>query len=494
MIPSHIKKSSQWILSIFFITILSACGSSDSGTDTDSGISTQTLTGTAAKGAAIDGLVYVKDVAGTEVNIATGANGSFTVDVTGMYIPFMIRILPSDGSPTLYSFANTYEQVANITPLTNLAMFIAAGSSDLSTIYASWNGKNISRQSIKDAQAVINANLQAKMMSAGLDYTTYDFMADAFSADGTGIDGILDDLVITVNHAAGIFSLESISAGDLPFDSLINTSGITINGDYILGPNETPAKIPPTIANDYYLTFSQTAAGSGIGNSEERRFIVTSDGFLHVQDINFNYLGILSNPVFYRGNTSDAIWFDRNNNIKYTLSSLVNGFNEINVSSIAHYDQPGYSFYGQFTGNYTTYVCSEIYGKLTISANDADKQFVGDPFCPTERFLSNGSSLQLYDLGFFDTAHSYSHPTTTLNISVDNGIESDAPGYVYIGYEGETGSTSHWHLLVQSSTLAALGVTVDINNKTMTFNTTLNPTDPGIATGPLTLTGTISYQ
>lgn len=63
---------------ILGLAVLTGCGS-----DTDS-VALHQVSGTAAVGAPIAGTVYVKDSQGTEVNVATDADGKFSIDVDGM--------------------------------------------------------------------------------------------------------------------------------------------------------------------------------------------------------------------------------------------------------------------------------------------------------------------------------------------------------------------------------------------------------------------------
>ena len=54
---------------------------------------TSTITGVAAVGAPLTGTVTVKDAAGVSKTVGIGANGSYSIDVTGMTAPF-VRCLP----------------------------------------------------------------------------------------------------------------------------------------------------------------------------------------------------------------------------------------------------------------------------------------------------------------------------------------------------------------------------------------------------------------
>lgn len=207
--------------------MLSACGGGSSVAPTP--VAAVNLTGTAAAGLPINGFIFVIDANGVEINVATQANGSFSLNTAGMTPPLMLRVVPNNGSATLYSYASALAQTVNLTPLTSLALFIANAQADLAATYAAWNGVAITAANITNAQMIVNANFSARMTAAGIDPLTYDFLSTAFSANGVGIDGMLDLLLFTFNYIVGNFN---ITAGGVPvaFNPNISTAGIAIGG------------------------------------------------------------------------------------------------------------------------------------------------------------------------------------------------------------------------------------------------------------------------
>ncbi|RLL53054.1 hypothetical protein D8Y20_06040 [Mariprofundus sp. EBB-1] len=217
----------QYLLLLVVSALVVSCGGGGAST----GLTT--LTGTTATGAPIAGFVYVRDAKGTEINIATGVNGSFALNATGMTPPFMIKVVPANGAPALYSYASSVTQTVNLTPLTNMAMFLAGGSVDLATLYAAWNGTGITAATILNAQKAVNANFTTQITAAGLDPTTYDFFTTAFSANGTGIDGMMDTMQVTVTPGTGIGI--KINAKPFVFNAKISIAGINIAGGAAAG-------------------------------------------------------------------------------------------------------------------------------------------------------------------------------------------------------------------------------------------------------------------
>lgn len=336
------------IIAFLGLGLIQGCSSSSSGA------SSNNLTGTAATGAAIQGFVYVKDATGIEINVATSVDGSFSINAASMTPPFMVRVIPDGGGDTLYSFAANNTQLVNITPLSNLAMFLASSNADLDAIYTAWDGTQITVDSIVVAQAQINANLSTQLTDVGIDPTTYDFMTAVFSANGSGFDALLDSIDVVVDFSGGTFTFAVTGAPGFSFDSGIDVSAINIvsgntssnvsgNNGGTLAANETLATIPASIATTYNLTYYESTPGSGIVDGSVATFVVATNGTLTIGGSL-----VLDTPVLRNGNAHEAIWKDTTNDLEYALSSLVNGFNEINVSNNIPYTDPGFIFYGQY--------------------------------------------------------------------------------------------------------------------------------------------------
>lgn len=222
---TYLKAIAAWLLiTVGIISLLTGCNGGSDGN--------ATLSGTTASGAAIDGIVYVRDRNGIEVNTATAANGGWSVSVQGMAGPFLIRVVPNGVGDVLYSYSALANRTVNITPLTHLAMFLAYTQGDLSALYNTWaqNYGDLTTTAIENAQARINANFASQFDTAGLDYTVYDFFSAVFTGgSATGIDAVLDGLQISINFTTGSFVV-AINGLDYTFDLNIDISGISIGG------------------------------------------------------------------------------------------------------------------------------------------------------------------------------------------------------------------------------------------------------------------------
>lgn len=112
--------------------IVSGCDSSSDGGNPPA--TTSTLSGTVATGAPVAGVVHVIDRNGNRNKATIGADGRYALSVSDMTAPFLIMAVPVSGDP-LFSFANAANIKANITPLTNLSLFLAHNQGDLSALF-----------------------------------------------------------------------------------------------------------------------------------------------------------------------------------------------------------------------------------------------------------------------------------------------------------------------------------------------------------------------
>ena len=193
------------------------------------------LYGTAAAGAVIQGTVSVVDSVGDELSRPINADGSFRFDVRGMTAPFMLKaVADNEVDPDLFSYSAEVNVAVNITPLTNLAMYIASASTssaDLGILYDSWVSTfgNIVAADVVNAQATVNANLATQYTAFSLDPLTYDFFKIWFAANGTSIDALLD--VMTVDLLAS--TIDIVGVDTIAFDYDIPITGYDIGGDSV---------------------------------------------------------------------------------------------------------------------------------------------------------------------------------------------------------------------------------------------------------------------
>jgi len=483
------------LIMVFWVSLLSfgfisGCDNSNSG-------SVETISGTTATGKGIVGTVIVKDANGVEVNVLSSADGSYSVQVPNMTAPFIIQVTPEAGPPKLYSFATAAGQTVNITPLTNQAMSIASGNGDLSAIFMNWDGTGVTETQVNNAEAVLRANLSSQITAAGLDPRTLDLFNDAFDADGTGIDGVLDNLTFSTD-ASGVIRFVDDNDSGFSFNSGIDitdfigsgTGTSTTENGGPLGANEEAATIPSVLQATYDTIFLLASgvdpADSPYANEELVSFTVGADSLAFAGTT-------LTSPVIRGGNVAEAIWKQGSTGLEYALTNLGNpafnsdpGFNEINLSMDGTFE----TFIGQFR-DAAKYAKSQMSaGTLAITGTEA---------------TSGGTNLGTSDISPLigristqDTTTTYSWTvksttddtvTYTVSVSVKTGTGAFATVDVQKFTQGASfGTTDRWTL--QGTVLADLtGVTVDATNSMVTFtDVTLNR-----GSGTLILNGTLEF-
>jgi hypothetical protein len=124
----------------------------------------------------------------------------------------------------LLSFTSTAGQV-NLTPLTQLAMYIAVGDEmKLAELFHDWNGRQLSPEEVQTAMYTVSTNLAPLLQKHGLDDKTYDFFHTDFKPDGKGIDAVLKAIRIQYDSDAETLSasvriLDAAGRQLVPFDA-----------------------------------------------------------------------------------------------------------------------------------------------------------------------------------------------------------------------------------------------------------------------------------
>lgn len=187
------------------------------------------LSGTAAVGAPL-GLAKVK-ITCTGGGLKTGKTNSlgvYSIDVsTACTAPFHVKVSSSNGE--VETIAVNSGAITNVTPLTQLIARRAVGNADLVANLANVNtakmqaAQDVIKEALKDYAVRVNASVSADAFLAT------DLVGGAFSANGAGIDKLLD--LIKVEPDAG-------NAGD--FKILVGVTPVAVSVD------STVAITPPT--------------------------------------------------------------------------------------------------------------------------------------------------------------------------------------------------------------------------------------------------------
>ena len=181
---------------------------------------TQTIVGTVASGTAVAGAtVSLKDSKGALTTGTSAANGTFSLNVTGMTPPFMLAAVKA-GRQNLYSvltamdMTTTHTLTVNITPITTLVLYELNSGVDPSSMYNTLSYTSLAAGMISAKQGIVRsklANLGSAALSAALNSVNpiFDMMYGQFTAagiaDSTGYDTALDQLgSITATSTTGV--------------------------------------------------------------------------------------------------------------------------------------------------------------------------------------------------------------------------------------------------------------------------------------------------
>lgn len=171
-----------------------------------------TISGTAAAGAPLAGRVTIKDSLGAVKTVNLAANGTYSIDVSGMTPPFVLRAEGTTGgrSYVLHSGATAADRngTINITPFTeliiaNIARQVAANYFD------SGNITNLTTSQLDTAENELQQRLQSVLTDLGVS-ASIDLVRTAFNANHQGLDAALDVLRVTVDKATNTATIVNV--------------------------------------------------------------------------------------------------------------------------------------------------------------------------------------------------------------------------------------------------------------------------------------------
>jgi hypothetical protein len=178
------------------------------------------ITGTAATGAPIAGQVVAIDANGLSFFATTGIQGAYTVNVAGGTAPFILTVTGSSGGKvvSLNSVATAVGQTVNITPLTDLIVSAAAGrpaGAGLASLCTSALAADQTQCRAALTAATTGSNLSAAVaavtgMIAPLNASGADPLNGMFAANGSGMDAVLDAILVSPAAAQGAMATVSL--------------------------------------------------------------------------------------------------------------------------------------------------------------------------------------------------------------------------------------------------------------------------------------------
>lgn len=207
------------------VLALASCGG---GGTAASGPGAMTLSGTAAGGAPVAGIVTIKDSLGAIRVASIAANGTYSVDVTGMTGPFMVRATGTVGgsSVTYYSAAATADLggTINVTPFTTIMVANIAAQLVDNYFDAGNFGAALTPAALNAARDSLLQKLAPALQALGLS-TSIDLLRASFVANHTGLDAALDLIKVSIDPATNMATLTNALTGALMGMDNLNSRG-----------------------------------------------------------------------------------------------------------------------------------------------------------------------------------------------------------------------------------------------------------------------------
>ena len=175
---------------LFSAFALVGCNGSSESSGTSSGNS---LSGTAAIGAPIaNGVVEIIGNGNCKKTGTTNSTGRYSIPVVDCEGPYLLRVSGKLG--TLHSIAKNEDvgKTVNITPLTELVTARTLGTNDLV------NTTSVDEQKVSDSLDTVKAEIKAVLQPLldNIGVGTVDIMNASFSANGQGLDRVLDAIEV----------------------------------------------------------------------------------------------------------------------------------------------------------------------------------------------------------------------------------------------------------------------------------------------------------
>ncbi|HEY8606138.1 MAG TPA: hypothetical protein VIM12_03355 [Noviherbaspirillum sp.] len=207
--------------------LIAACGGGGGSDSPTAGATPAVLSGTAAAGAALAGNVTVKDATGKTKTVPIGAGGGYSVDVSDMTAPFVLRATGSVGGRTyvLHSVATDATKTINVTPLTDLIVANVAGQL-AANFFDNPDTQKLSATAVAEQQEALKQRLLTVLTALGVD-AAIDLMHTSFTADHTKLDAALDILRVSVDPDTNIATIKNVITKEEIQDNLASKTDST---------------------------------------------------------------------------------------------------------------------------------------------------------------------------------------------------------------------------------------------------------------------------
>lgn len=222
MTAPHLRRTKLTACAAAAAALLVACGDDPDDAPAPAPTPATTLQGVAALGAPFSGAtvtVVDSDAATTDpAPVTADAEGRYSIDVSALKAPLVLKASGNfQGGPTelvsvLPSLTAQSANTANVTPLTHaVAALVAPGGDPLALTTPAALAANGTADKVGNASALLVNTLATDPAIASALGSAFDPMRTAFSADGSGVDGVLDKLAVEIG-AAGAVTITNLAA------------------------------------------------------------------------------------------------------------------------------------------------------------------------------------------------------------------------------------------------------------------------------------------
>lgn len=241
----------RWMMLPAAAAVLVACGGGGGGQSVSSPLN---ISGTAAMGAPLAGAnVKVYDASGALV-VSDGVvqpNGSYNVTIpAGKQGPFVFVV--DDGDQQYMSvLSDTSNTTVNITPLSNLLASSLSASGNPANLVAEIANRSTDINATNYAAKVgaLRTAIAPVLAAAGVTASNFDPVSSAFSANGVGIDKVLDVLDVSITPSTATSSNVELTVKiSLNEDDVNPNNSLKFNTTAGLSgalPTITTADLPP---------------------------------------------------------------------------------------------------------------------------------------------------------------------------------------------------------------------------------------------------------
>lgn len=256
----------QWALAGLLAVILAACGGGGGGTTSPN---TETLSGVAATGAGVTGIISLRDTATGQIQATHTDNGSYAFNVTGLPGPFVLRAESDDHSIVLYSVVRKAggQTQANINPLTQrvVGRLISSLSASLidpavafdDSVFMSGLSDTTLAMAVEWTLEHTSPYFRQRLAAHGVDAATLNPITTGFTV-GQGLDLAFDEVRFFYDSATGEAWEQSVASGQV------------VGTQFFALRNDEPAVLDASAPSLYLLpgtsqTLAATLAGDNLG-------------------------------------------------------------------------------------------------------------------------------------------------------------------------------------------------------------------------------------